>query len=280
MSFADFNRLPATKAGTESSPFQTLVQSLSSSIFRINSNIATTTRLLTSLGTPKDSAALRERLRKLLDGMREECRGLGEGIKELRGFEEEGLEGQGVGEQERFTARKLAREARAVLGHVQATQRMAAQRERENILPRVKAPTITSDFTPYTDDELVHHSAGQAQAQAQTQEQTRAPVLANEAEVAFNETLIAAREGEIAQIEEGITELSEIFRDLGTMVTEQGDLLDNIESNVQNVVVSTRGASRELVEAERYQRGARRRGCFLIVIFVVILTVVLLAVLA
>ncbi|ODQ50739.1 t-SNARE [Saitoella complicata NRRL Y-17804] len=269
MSFADFNRLPATKAGA-ASPFQTLVQSLSSSIFRINSNIATTTRLLTSLGTPKDSPALRERLRKLLDGMREECRGLGEGVKELRGFEE------GVGEQERFTAQKLAREAQAVLGHVQATQRLAAQRERENILPHVKPPTMVSDFTPYTDDELAQHAAGQQLVQTQEQ----APVLANEAEVAFNESLIAAREGEIAQIEEGITELNEIFRDLGTIVTEQGDLLDNIESNVQNVVVSTRGASRELVEAERYQRGARRRGCFLMVIFVVILTVVLLAVLS
>lgn len=102
--------------------------------------------------------------------------------------------------------------------------------------------------------------------------------LAEQSEVDFQEMLINEREDDIRQIEQGISELNEIFRDLGTMVTEQGHMIESIEGNVQNTLTSTRDASRELVQANKYQKSARNRACMLLIILAIVLAVVLLAV--
>ena len=73
-------------------------------------------------------------------------------------------------------------------------------------------------------------------------------------------------------------ELNELFRDLGTIVTEQGEQLDMISDNVQDVYTNTHGADRELRSAARYQRNARNKACCLLVILAIILTVIILAV--
>lgn len=62
------------------------------------------------------------------------------------------------------------------------------------------------------------------------------------------------------------------------MIHEQGDQLDIIGANVENVRDDTRGADVELRSASRYQKNARKRACFLLVILAVVLTVVILAV--
>lgn len=126
-----------------------------------------------------------------------------------------------------------------------------------------------------------------------------------DSEIEFREQLIQEREGEIEQIEQGITELNQIFKDLAVMVNEQGSLIgkiynlflidakestewvrahsyslnvDNIYSSVSNVVTDTGGAAVELRTAEAYQRRAGKRMFCLFLVFLVVLSVVLLAV--
>lgn len=53
---------------------------------------------------------------------------------------------------------------------------------------------------------------------------------------------------------------------------------DNIETNVRNVAQDTRGASVQLTEAHAYQRKAGRRMLCLLLIFIIVITIVLLAV--
>lgn len=53
---------------------------------------------------------------------------------------------------------------------------------------------------------------------------------------------------------------------------------DNIATNVYNVGQDTRGASEQLTRAHEYQRKAGRRMFYLLLVFLVVLTVVLLAV--
>ncbi|KAH9163203.1 hypothetical protein EDB89DRAFT_583195 [Lactarius sanguifluus] len=99
-------------------------------------------------------------------------------------------------------------------------------------------------------------------------------------ELAYQESLIQERETEIREIETGIHELSEIFRDLGTLVHEQGGMLDNIESNVYSIAVDTSGAAEELSTASEYQRKAGRRAACLGLVLIVVVAVVLLAILS
>ncbi|KAK7689840.1 hypothetical protein QCA50_006479 [Cerrena zonata] len=99
-------------------------------------------------------------------------------------------------------------------------------------------------------------------------------------ELAYQESLIHEREAEIQEIETGIHELSQIFRDLGTLVQEQGGMLDNIESNISSIAVDTAGAAEELTTAHDYQRRAGRRALCLMVVLVIVIAVVLLAILS
>lgn len=69
-----------------------------------------------------------------------------------------------------------------------------------------------------------------------------------------------------------------LFQQVAQIVNEQGETLDTIVNNVENVRDDTRGADRELRSAARYQKNARSKACCLLLILVVILTVVLLAV--
>jgi len=110
--------------------------------------------------------------------------------------------------------------------------------------------------------------------QQQSQEQLR---LASQDEVDFQDSLIVERETEIRNIEQGVTELNELFRDVAHIVSEQGQQLDIISDNVENVRTDTRGADVELRSAARYQKNARSKACCLLLILAVILTVVVLA---
>ncbi len=88
------------------------------------------------------------------------------------------------------------------------------------------------------------------------------------------------REAEIRNIEQGVSELNELFRDVAHIVSEQGEILDTIDANVDNTRNDTRGADTELRSAARYQRNARSKACMLLLIVSIIVTIILLAVLA
>lgn len=120
-------------------------------------------------------------------------------------------------------------------------------------------------------------AGGQLLQQQQEQQQELAR-LAPQDEVDFQEALIIEREDEIRNIEQGVGDLNVLFTQVATMVHEQGEQLDNIADNVENVRTDTRGADYELRSAARYQRNARSKACCLLLVLSVILTIVLLAV--
>jgi len=123
----------------------------------------------------------------------------------------------------------------------------------------------------------------QEEGQVGSTEQQQAQILQQRlspSELAHQESLIQEREADIREIETGIHELHEIFRDLGGLVTSQGEMLDNIESNISNIAVDATGAADELGVAHQYQRKAGRRAACLMVVVGIVICVVLLAVLS
>lgn len=80
----------------------------------------------------------------------------------------------------------------------------------------------------------------------------------NNEEFAYQANLIRQRDEEITNIEQGVTELNEIFKDLGSVVQQQGMLVDNIEANIYTTSDNTAMASRELNKAMRSQRNANK----------------------
>ena len=94
----------------------------------------------------------------------------------------------------------------------------------------------------------------------------------------FQEALIIEREEEIRNIEQGVGDLNVLFRQVAQIVSEQGEQLNTIADNVEVTRDDTRGAMTELGRASQYQKSARSKGCLLLLIVAIILTIVLLAV--
>ncbi|KAL7273104.1 SNAP receptor [Rhizina undulata] len=254
----------AGRSGYSDDPaFDRLTMQLSSQLFSLTSNISRLNQQLSLVGTKKDSETVRERVRKLLEETRDGFKAAGEGVKKIQAWED-------VSPSQRYTQEKLSRQLTSALTEFQTIQRLSAEKTRQYVTAARQAQHLQDEGHPI--DELSYSP----QQQVPLVQQQLA--LADQSEVEFQETLIAEREGEIREIEQGITELNEIFRDLGTMVTAQGEMIDNIEQNVSNAAVSTKAADRELTQAARYQKGARNRACCLLLILAIVFTVILLAV--
>ncbi|CDK25537.1 unnamed protein product [Kuraishia capsulata CBS 1993] len=93
----------------------------------------------------------------------------------------------------------------------------------------------------------------------------------NAEELEYQQNLIAERETEIENIANGVEELNELFQDLSTLVTSQGDIVDNIESNLYSVAADTRHAHKALLKTERYQRRSRGICLWIMIILGVVL---------
>ncbi|CAI2182337.1 7668_t:CDS:2 [Funneliformis geosporum] len=242
--------------------YNTLSKSISQQVFNITSNVANIQRLVSYLGTAKDTPEVRTKLHTLTEKTRELVKVTSNEIKQLSHFQ--GTSGQN----RKLEQQKLSKDFQKTLVEFQKVQRISAEKQREYV-DKAKALNVRNDI--YEEDSGVEEQPLIDDSNRRLQ----LKVLDNEIE--YNESLIAEREGEIREIEQGINELNEIFRDLGTLVTEQQSMLDNIESNVTNIAVNVRSAADELTIASRHQRKARNRMCCLLLIFAVVGGVVILA---
>jgi t-SNARE complex subunit (syntaxin) len=264
MSYTDDVDLEAQIPYSDSPEFDRLSENIATRLFDINSNIVKVRSLLKSL-TQKDDIATEERAVQLVDRTRDSIKETSNLIKQIQVWPD-GLPAQ------KFTQQKLSREFSSALSEFQEVQRDLAERQRSSI---IRAKSDLAGATALAEEQDEETGARVQEPREQT------ALLVNELDqqaVDYQQSLIAEREMEIEGIEHGIEELNEIFRDLGTIVSEQGTIIDNIESNIYSVAESTRDASTQLTKAARYQRNTRGRMFCLLIILAIVLTVVLLGV--
>lgn len=95
-------------------------------------------------------------------------------------------------------------------------------------------------------------------------------------ELKRSEHLTAEREREIKQVAESVNELAQIMKDLSSLVIDQGTIVDRIDYNIQNVVVSVEEGFKQLEKAERSQRQGGMVRCTMILIIMCFVMLVLL----
>merc|ERR1712062_454633 len=86
---------------------------------------------------------------------------------------------------------------------------------------------------------------------------------------------LAERERAMRQLESDITDVNTIFKDLATMVHEQGEVIDSIESNIESTTVQVTSGTEQLRQAAVYQNKARRKKIILALIGLVILGILI-----
>jgi len=88
-----------------------------------------------------------------------------------------------------------------------------------------------------------------------------------------NNKYLRKREEEISHIVESIQDLNSIFRDLAQMVSEQGEMVDRIDYNIENASIKVQSGLKELQLAEKYQSKNRKMKCILLLtaVFIILL---------
>ncbi|KAI4229002.1 MAG: hypothetical protein L6R36_001239 [Xanthoria steineri] len=243
--------------------FSRFTEDLSVKLFSLTSSIARLSQQINLLGTKRETDRVRERVNDLLEESRSGFKDVGERVKKLTTWED-------LNPSQKYTQQKLSREFQASGTEFQTLQRTALEKQRASASAARTAVDSgdPSSAPPYGD------STGQQQSQVQEQEQLR---LASQDEVDFQESLIIERESEIRNIEQSVGELNELFRDVAHIVREQGDQLNTIDANVENVRGDTRQADIELRSASRYQKASRNKACCLLLILGVVLVIIILA---
>ncbi|XP_048607964.1 syntaxin-21 isoform X2 [Brassica napus] len=220
-------------------------QEVAAGIFRISTALNSFFRLVNSIGTPKDTLDLRDKLQKTRLQISELVKNTSAKLKEAS---EADLHGA-ASPIKKIADAKLAKDFQSVLKEFQKAQRLAAERE------ITYTPVVTIDIP------------------------TRQEVVFLDNEITFNEAIIEEREQGIREIQEQIGEVNEIFKDLAVLVNDQGVMIDDISSNIDNSQAATAQATAQLRKAAKTQRANSSLTCLLILIFGIVLLIVIIVVL-
>jgi syntaxin 16 len=86
------------------------------------------------------------------------------------------------------------------------------------------------------------------------------------------------RSQEICQIATSINELHTVFKELAVLVIDQGSILDRIDYNIEQVVVQSQEANKQLQKAEESSKSNRAMKCIMILVTINMLLIVILIV--
>lgn len=95
---------------------------------------------------------------------------------------------------------------------------------------------------------------------------------------AYDVEAIRQRTDGIKKIERDVLELHEMFQDLKLLVDEQQESIDTIEKNVVDARMQTEKGHEELIQAEEYQKKARKKQCCILFLVLIVLVAVVLGV--
>jgi syntaxin 7 len=84
---------------------------------------------------------------------------------------------------------------------------------------------------------------------------------------------IAEREEAINNIHQEMLDVHEIFKTLASLSHEQGYLLDNIESNIDDVVINVERADEELISADKKQQKYNKCLWSILILLIIILLI-------
>jgi len=97
-------------------------------------------------------------------------------------------------------------------------------------------------------------------------------------ELDFQDNIIKERDTQIKTIQGQMVQVNEIFRDLAKLVEDQGEMIDNIQTNIVSASQNVESGLKEVKEADKSQQSSRKKLCILAIIVTVIVAVVVIVV--
>ncbi|KAM3928903.1 t-SNARE domain-containing protein 1 [Leptodactylus fuscus] len=229
-----------------------LFQITSGDVFRINSNVQSLERSLRSLGTPSDTAELRDRLHftqqetnNIVTSSTKSIRQLSELVKVST-------------RQDRLQLDRLKSQLSEAIQRYGAVQKKIADKSKSLLSgdgeQKNQKHSPRTPFSDIADDEKIFNG-GDDQWQNQSQSQDLSEITDEDLEQ------IRQKEEAIKQIESDMLDVNQIMKDLASIVYEQGHDIDSIEANIETASSHVESANRQLAKASQHQRRNLRMAC-------------------
>ncbi|KAJ3093515.1 hypothetical protein HK100_006567, partial [Physocladia obscura] len=81
------------------------------------------------------------------------------------------------------------------------------------------------------------------------------------------------RNQDLLNIERSMQELLDLFQEMQDLISMQQDLINNVESNVENTVEYLESGSKELTKAIQYKKSSRKKQIWIVAIVIVVLII-------
>lgn len=178
--------------------------------------------------------------------------------------------GSGVDRSRTQTTIALKKKLKERMADFQALRETIQQEYREVVERRVF--TVTGNRADEeTIDRLIETGNSEQIFQKAIQEQGRGQVLDTLAE-------IQERHDTVKEIERKLLDLQQIFLDMAVLVEAQGDMLDNIETQVSTAVDHVQSGATALQRAKKLQKNSRKCMCIAILILLIIIVIIIVTV--
>ncbi|KAF8115635.1 hypothetical protein N665_0025s0103 [Sinapis alba] len=179
--------------------------------------------------------------------------------------------GSGVDRSRTATTLSLKKKFKDKMAEFQVLRENIQQEYRDVVDRRIY--TVTGERADEdTIDELIETGNSEQIFQKAIQEQGRGQVMDTLAE-------IQERHDAVRDLEKKLLDLQQIFMDMAVLVDAQGEMLDNIESQVSNAVDHVQSGNTALQRAKSLQKNSRKWMCIAIIILLIVVAVIVVGVL-
>jgi len=217
-------------------------------------------RMVDLLGGPKDTVELRQRAAELKGKVAGHAKSATVALKEL-----------GAVGGDRAAVAKLVADFEGVLGDFQRLQRVMADKCTHHKPRNPQAASAAHAAAVMQEGEAGGRREQEEATALLEREANKQELIELDNMVDYNQALIEERDQGIAEIQQQIGEVNEMFQDLAVLVNDQGEQLQDIESNIFVTSEATADARSQLVRAARSQRKNRRCWCWMSIIMILVL---------
>jgi len=253
---------PASVRNTEDEDTDAITNQIKS----LANNVQQIKTFSNQIGTNKDSADMRQRLNSLIDTTKNLIKETAQSLKHVDYGSSASYDNK-----KRLVHQKLAKDFQSWGQVFQEICKISAEKERANPVTLLKNTKKETGRNTYNDFESNPDEEKQSLLSEPALNSDDYQLQQMEDERQYNAALIDNRQQSIKEIEKSVQEVHEIFVDLANLVSEQGGMIDNIESNVESAVDHTEQGVNEVRKASEYQKSSRSKLCCIVLLTVIIL---------
>ncbi|KAG4065321.1 hypothetical protein HA402_012763 [Bradysia odoriphaga] len=237
-------------AGFSPTEFMSLSESIAQNIGSVKSSWQHLEKAIKIIGTARDNLSTREKVHQIQSTTNGKIQTTSKDLQRLTVVVRHG------DKQQRLQVEKLTSDFKNVVEMYSSSQKQIAA--------KMKAIFLTN--ASQNDD--IHRDSMNGNENDRQQQLQKQKMLRENLE--FEQGMLVEREHRVQQIEADVLDVNEIMRDLATLINQQGEQIDSIESGIDHAAGEVEAGTSELIKAAQSQAKYRRKVLILLAIAVII----------